>query len=322
MKGTSVQRGTQAASRRIPLLIAALAALTPALASTAPQALADENSCRAVQLTSAPAPVPVLDWSENLGYDRQGNLWVARILRSEVQRFDRSGQLTAVVAVPFPGAVRLGPDGWMYVASGAVPTNLIPGTRNGAIVRFDPSVDHPAAQPFSTGLGMPNGMGFDAAGNLYVADSQLGVLKFGADGVLDPAWTAAAPKNFDLADGVNGMTLNGLTVAGEDVYVTVTASVTGRVLRVPIAAPDHAEVAADLLPQAATALPDDLTAVGDTLYATTTAGQLVRIDTRTHDTCTMLTGQPLTAVAADPNAPGELVLATESGDLLRVRAEH
>ncbi|MGX1807435.1 SMP-30/gluconolactonase/LRE family protein [Nocardia sp. NPDC055321] len=316
----STMRGNRTRGGLPIAAVLALAAITTGTASAVPGAteVTDAPRCApAVEIGVQRASVPVLDWAENLGYDAAGNLWVARILRGEVQRYDAAGRLTATVAVPAPGAVRLGPDGWMYVASGVLPWNLLTPTLNGTVVRFDPGAESPVAQPYATGLGMPNGLDFDADGNLYVADSRLGVLRLLPGGGFDAAWNALAPKNFDLAKNVNGMTLNGAAIRGSDLYVTVTSSPTARVLRIPLHAPDRPEVAADLL-FAGTALPDDLLAVDDSLYVATTVGQVVRLDPRTGTTCTVVSGQPATALASDPSDPHQLVLATESGDLVRL----
>jgi sugar lactone lactonase YvrE len=260
---------------------------------------------------ATPAATPVADWAENIGYDAAGNLWVSRLLRGQVQRHDRAGKVTATVPVADPGAVRLGPDHLMYVVSGDAPTGLLPGAHAGAIVRFDPVAAAPRPQPFVTGLAMPNGAVFDAAGNLYVADTATGVVKVRRDGAVDTAWTAQAHLP----------AVNGIAVDGDSLYVTLYYSSTGRIMRVPLAAPARAVVAVDLaLGAPIPPLPDDLAVGPDhALYDATTTGALVRVDPGAHTACVLYTGQPLTAVAVDPRAPGELVIGTESGDLLRAR---
>lgn len=270
--------------------------------------------------TVIPTRIPVVDWSENLGFDALGNLWVSRVLGDVVERYDRTGHRTGAVPVRWPGAARMGPDGLMYVVSGTLPVNMLPGLRNGTVVRFDPTAENPVPEPFSTGLGMPNGLGFDAEGRAYVADSSLGVLRLRPDGTIDTAWTAAAPKNLDLAHAINGTTINGLVVVGDAVYITVTSSPTGRVVRIPIEAPQRATTVTDLVPAAGTALPDDLMAArGGNLFVATALGQVVEVDPATGSGCTVWSGEPLTALVADPTHPGELVAATELGDVVYLR---
>ncbi|MDG3014360.1 hypothetical protein [Speluncibacter jeojiensis] len=297
-------------------------AATGVVMAAAPASAAPAGGCTPATATTAiPFTTPVLDWSENVGYDAGGNLWVTRELRDEVQRYDSAGRVTATVPVTSPGAVRLGPDGLMYVASGDTPTNLLPGSRRGSVVRFDPNSPAPRPQPFVTGLGMPNGMAFDDAGNLYVADSASGVVRVRPDGTVDAAWTAQSPKNFDFGAGVDGYSMNGIVVQGEALYVTVSESMTGRVLRIPIDAPSRATVVANLTlgPLRVPALPDDLAAAPDgALYIATTTGQLMRLDSRTGVTCAVLSGEPMTSVAFVPGAPDQLMVGTESGDVLRV----
>ncbi len=285
---------------------------------------ADTPACPAVSVTTVlRASEPVLDWSENVGFDADGNLWVARVVRNQLERYDAHGRRTATVAVTAPGAVRLGPDGWLYVTSGANPLYQIPGLRLGAVVRIDPAAATPVAVPFAVGLGMPNGLGFDAAGNVYVADSNWlsGVVRLRPDGTVDTAWTARAPRNFDILAGVDGYLLNGLAVSGAALYVSVSASVHGRVLRIPIEAPERASVSAQITAGFAPVpgLADDLAAVGDYLYIATAVGRLARVDLRTGQTCTITWNQPMTSVAAAPDRRDELTVGTESGDVLRVR---
>lgn len=130
------------------LLAGALATTTPALATASPECVAAVDMAIVTR-------VPVVDWAENLAYDRQGNLWVSRPVRSEVDRYDRAGNLTGVVAVQNPMAVREGPDGWMYVVSNPVPGALVGDSE---VVRFDPAANDPRPQWFASGLLAPTGL--------------------------------------------------------------------------------------------------------------------------------------------------------------------
>ncbi|WP_306359911.1 SMP-30/gluconolactonase/LRE family protein [Nocardia sp. CC227C] len=287
--------------------LAAVIAVAPAPASAAP------GGCTAVTTTALPLRIPVLDWAESIGVDDRGNVWVGRTYRNAVERYSPSGELTATVPVAFPGAISFGPDGLLYVNTGNAPFSAI--TRTGGVVRLDPSAAAPRPEPFVSGLGMANGADFDAAGNLYVGDTTAGVVRIRPDGTVDADWTDRAPKT--VSD--NGLAVNGIVVHGDSVYVTLMGSPAARVLRVPLADPGHPTVAADLAPApfTAPALPDDL-AVGPDgrLYVATTSGHLVRVDPDTHTTCTVLAGEPMTAVAAGPG--GDLLVSTESGNVLRV----
>lgn len=285
------------------IAVACVGALVPGHAAARPV------SCGAVPVrTAIPAATPVADWAENVGYDAAGNLWVSRILGNEVQRYDRAGRLTGAVPVTSPGAVRLGPDHLMYVVSGDSPAGMLPGAHAGAVVRFDPAAAAPRPQAFATGLAMPNGAAFDAAGNLYVADTATGVVKIRRDGTVDAGWTAQAHLP----------AVNGIAAEGDSLYVTLYYSPTGRIMRVPLADPARASVAADLAAGSLIPpLPDDLAVGPDhALYDATTTGDLVRVDPRRHAVCVLYTGQPLTSVAFDPRVPSDLVIGTEGGDVL------
>jgi sugar lactone lactonase YvrE len=285
-------------------LLGVLVAVAPAVGAGAPA------GCAASATVVLPAGTPGLDWAENLGYDAHGELWVSRVLRNQVQRYDRAGRVTATVTVASPGAVRLGPDGLMYVTFGDTSADLAPGANNGGVVRFDPNSPTPVAQTFVTGLGMANGAAFDAAGNLYVADTAHGVVRIRRDGAIDTAWTAQAVNR-----GANG-----IVVDGDAVDVTLYLSPTGRILRIPIADPSAQTVVADntIGATGVSALPDDLTVGPDgSLYDATTSGSVVRIDPATHTLCTVYTGpEPLAAVAVAPDR--SLLVSTLVGDVLRV----
>jgi virginiamycin B lyase len=262
---------------------------------------------RAQSATAVPAGIPILDWSENVGYDVQGNLWVSRLYRNEVQRYDSAGTLTGRVHVEFPGAVRRGPDGLLYVVYGDSPTSVI---SPGGVVRFDPTAADPKPEPFATGFTMPNGAAFDSAGNLYVAGMS-GVIRIRPDTTVDSDWTARASKT-----GANG-----IVVRDRSIYLTANGNPLGRVLRMSIDDPAAQTVVADL----SSTLPgipdfaDDLVDRDGILYVTTISGQLVRIDPDRNTACAVLTAQPMTSVVAVPGHTDELLAGTESGAILRIR---
>ncbi|WP_245672168.1 SMP-30/gluconolactonase/LRE family protein [Nocardia anaemiae] len=266
-------------------------------------------ACASAKATAAvPAGLPVLDWSENIGYDAQGNLWVSRLYRNEVQRYDSAGRLTARVPIEFPGAIRLGPDGLLYVVFGDSPTSVV---RPGGVMRFDPDDPRPAV--FASGFTMPNGAAFDARGNLYVASS-VGVVRIRPDGGVDADWTARA--NYTGA--------NGIVVRDNSIYVSMNGNPLGRIVRFPIDDPARVVVIADLT--LAPGIPDfvDDFVIDDAgvLYATTLTGQLVRVDPAANTACAVLTGEPMTSVVAVPGRSDELLAGTESGTILRIRLPH
>ncbi|WP_433658722.1 SMP-30/gluconolactonase/LRE family protein [Nocardia sp. CA-128927] len=289
-----------------------------ALACTAPVAAADPvaaappiASCApALAATAVPAGMPMLDWSENVGYDVAGNLWVSRVYRNVVQRYDRSGALTATVPVDFPGAVRSGLDGLLYVVYGDTPTSLL---SPGGVVRFDPTAADPKPEVFVSGVRtMPNGAAFDADGNLYLGASLSGVIRVRPDGTIDTAWTDQAPKG----------SANGVVVRDRVLYVTTNGGPLGRIQRIPIDAPGDVSVVADVaspLPGIPDFTDDLLIDSAGILYVTTVFGQLVRIDPATGAACAVLSGEPLTSVVATPGQPDQLIAGTESGAVLRIQ---
>ncbi|WP_039800440.1 SMP-30/gluconolactonase/LRE family protein [Nocardia araoensis] len=285
--------------------LAVTGVLAPGAGAAPPIAACDP----AAAVTAVAAPVPLLDWAENLGYDAQGNLWVSRLYRNEVQRYDTAGTLTATVPVEFPGAVRLGPDGLLYVVYGDAPVSVV---RPGGVLRFDPAAAVPKPEVFVSGFTMPNGAAFDPSGNLYVATGS-GVVKVRPDASIDTAWGAQS---------AGPAAANGVVVHDGALYVTANGGPLGRIVRIPLDAPASRGTVADLSSQLA-GLPDfadDLLAdPSGILYVTTLTGRLIRVDPATGATCAVLNGQPLTAVAAVPGRPDELTAGTESGALLRIQ---
>ncbi|QRY61853.1 hypothetical protein JVX90_15785 [Gordonia sp. PDNC005] len=291
------------------VLVAGMAAATV----VAPSAAASPACTTSTVRTLIPAPVPLLSWVENLGYDKAGSLWVSRVQQNVVERYDARGGKTGTVRVDSPGAVRLGPDGLMYVTSGDTTINMIPGLPlRGRVVSFDPTSTKPTARTVARGLGMPNGMAITHDGTMYVADSNLGVVKVRKNGSIDHSWTARAPKNLAPNTTVNGTGMNGIVISGGAAYATMTQSLTGRVLRIPLDDPSKVSTAADLT-SPVPGVVDDIALVGDrTIAAATTTGQLIVVDLPTGKRCTVNAGRPITSVALTPDKHS-LVLGSEDG---------
>ncbi|MGW4846800.1 SMP-30/gluconolactonase/LRE family protein [Nocardia brasiliensis] len=247
----------------------------------------------------------MLDWAENLAYDRQGQLWVTRTARGVVERYDESGRRTAIVEALGPSGIRLGPDGLMYVYSVHLPT-MLSGPQS--VIRFDPADPNPQPEVFATGLLAPNGIVFDAEGYLYATDMWSGVIRIRPDGSIDHEWTARAKV----------LGSDGITVIDRDLYLNLLFSAGGQILRIPIDAPERRSVLTQLDPGPLPAGNDDLAVGRDgMLYVATGFGRLLRVDPATGNSCTLAALEPITAVAVAPD--GNLMLSSESGNILRAR---
>ncbi|GED99955.1 hypothetical protein nbrc107696_04020 [Gordonia spumicola] len=303
---------------RTTIALSAVMGLAMAVPSV-PEAVAGPICGRSSVRVLIPAPVPVVSWAENIGYDRDGDLWVSRTLQNVIDRYDAHGRHVGAVRVHAPGSVRLGPDGRMYATSGDNPINMVPGLPlTGRIVSFDPAERKPAVTTIARGLGMPNGLAITADGTMYVGDSNLGVVKVRKNGTIDRAWTARAPKNLAPNRVVNGTGMNGVVVSGDTAYVAMTSSLSSRILRIPLSAPERVGVAADLTAPLPGSV-DDLALVGDRAIAAATAtGQVIVVDLRTGSRCTVNAGRPLTSVAVAPDGRS-LVVASEDGSVAVVR---
>lgn len=284
--------------------------------------LAQAQTCARGSVTvKIPAAAPVRSWAENVGFDADGDLWVSRVLENVIERYDSAGRPSGSVHVDSPGAVRLGPDGRMYATSGDKPVNMIPGSPlTGTVVSFDPDSSPDAVlgrvRVEARGLGMPNGLAFDEHGAMYVADSNLGVVRIRRNGTIDRAWTAKAPRNLTPTSTVNGTGMNGMAIDGGIAYVGMTTSSSGRILRVPLDDPAAVSVAADLTAPVP-GIVDDIAILPDgRLAAATTTGQLIVVDD-TGRRCVVDAGRPLTSLAVAPSGDS-LIAGTEDGAVLDV----
>lgn len=309
-------------SRRITALSALTATVFAASLTVGHAAPARADSCAGAQIRTLLESPGLTGWTENATFDSERNLWITRSLGNVVERYDRSGRRTATVAVDSPGAVRMGPHGRLYVTSGNSPLNMVPLLPPSAtVVSFDPRAAHPRPTTFARGFAMANGLAFDEKGYGYVADSGVGrgLTRIRPDGSIDRAWTAQAPATLRHVELVNGIGINGAAVSGRYVYTTLTESLSGRVIRVPIDNPAAASVAADLTAP----LPgfiDDLAVLdgGKRLVVTSTTGQVYVLAPSSGARCAINTGVPVTAVAVDPAHPRRIVVTGELGSVLEI----
>jgi len=172
---------------------------------------------------------------ESVTTDDFGNLYIS--VGGTVRKFDTAHHLSTLATVPIPAGafsvgVKVGPDGYIYLASGALFTEP-----NAAFIwRISPTG---VAKVFATlpPESFPNDMAFDDRGQMYVTDSFLGqIWKIDVQGHAT-VWlkderllgNPAAPVPVFHAFGANGIALD---ASQHNLYVGNTDY--GRILRVRI----------------------------------------------------------------------------------------
>ena len=172
---------------------------------------------------------------ESVSADDGGNLFVS--VSGKVGKFSSSHGYSTIASVPIPNGaftvgIKVGPDGSLYVASGALTADLNAAniwrvTQSGDVRVF-------ASLPAE---GFPNDMAFDDHGHLYVTDSFLGIIwKIDAHGnpqlwLEDPLLLGnpAAPVPIIHAFGANGIAFD---VTRQHLYLSNTDY--GRIMRVSL----------------------------------------------------------------------------------------
>ncbi len=151
-----------------------------------------------------------------IAFDAEGVLFVGDRAGS-ILRVDE-GKTTIVAAIPASIAafhLAFGPDGSLFVTGPTLNTRdaIYRVSRNGAV------------EVFYEGFGRPQGMAFDDAGRLYVADAIAGtggLYRFAADGS-DPELLISAGGLVGLAFGPAGT----LAVASSDTVYRLDAGISG-----------------------------------------------------------------------------------------------
>jgi sugar lactone lactonase YvrE len=113
------------------------------------------------------------EFPEGVAVDRRQNVYVGLALTGEIRRFDPQGGSSTLATLPVGAGFLLGlatdARGNVYAAL----ASFDPATHGVWRVKRDGSQERIAALPAN---GVPNGLAFDATGNLYVTDSALGAV--------------------------------------------------------------------------------------------------------------------------------------------------
>ncbi|MDA8207542.1 MAG: hypothetical protein M0Z92_00945 [Actinomycetota bacterium] len=194
--------------------------------------LSPSNNAPAPAVTLTPTATGGFNDVYGLTFDGNGNLWVASYTNSEVMEFKAaqlaaSGSPAAAVTISAdangslnsPSDLAFGPAGNLWVEN----SNAFTGTNTGSIVEYMPSqlgvsgAPAPAVTLTSNASGsinQPNGIAFDPAGNLWVANygggssgtvSEFSPAELAAGGTPDPVTfltPTATHSNLSGPDGV------------------------------------------------------------------------------------------------------------------------
>ena len=136
----------------------------------------------AAYLALAPSPIDAVAWQPTPSPGLVGP-------------FAANDALASIRLIPVPDghgpeSITAGPDGWLYT-----------GLKGGRILRFRP--DGSAMEDFADTGGRANGMSFDAAGRLVVADSYRGLLAIDPRGGVTSLAEGADGQPFVFNDGVD-----------------------------------------------------------------------------------------------------------------------
>jgi glucose/arabinose dehydrogenase len=248
----------------------------------------------ATPAAQAAAPNPCAPWTvttlasglgslENLEPDGKDGLFLSASDQKAVLRLTRTGPPSTFAAgVTAPGGLRLrGRD--LFVNTGDALAAGARGTADGAILRID--VPTRRRSTFATGLVMPNGLAFLPDGSAVTSRDVSGLNPTGitriSNGRVQPSWTAQNDSN-------------GLAVdpTGTWLYTDETFTPQANVYRVQIAHPANRQLVTSLQGVGVFKGLDDLTiSTSGVLYvAANLAGEVIRLDPRTKQSCVIARG--------------------------------
>jgi hypothetical protein len=222
---------------------------------------------------------------ENLEPDGRGHLFLSATARDSVEELSPDGATRPVATgIRAPGGLRL-QGTRLLVTAGNAAAEALTGRSTGMLLAVD--LQTRVATALSSGLVSPNGLVLLPDGDALVSRTINAVNPTGVTLVDLPSGTPK-PNHVDLDDS-NGLALDAAATA---MFVAETFTAQSRVFRVPLDRPQDVTVVAET---AALGVPkglDDITADDqDVVYAAANgSGEILRIDTRTGDSCVIAAG--------------------------------
>lgn len=253
-----------------------------------------------VPAASSAAPDPCAPWTvgvvasglgslENLEPDGKDGLFVSASTENAVLRLTRSGAPQVAVAdVTSPGGLRVR-GGALFFTTGDAAASGALGTADGTLERLD--LRTRKRTTWARGLTMPNGLVLLPDGSALTSRdvaglNPTGITRVTRTGAVQPGWS-------DQADS-NGMAVD---PTGRWLYSDETFTLASNVYRTEIAHPEHRVLVASLFEVGVPKGLDDLTlASSGALYlAANSAGQVIRLDPVTGDSCVIASGLTTTS---------------------------
>jgi hypothetical protein len=220
--------------------------------------------------------------------DGRGGLLISNSSDSAVEHLTRAGVKSTVLALPGPGGMVIRGN-QLYVTTGDGAQSGVLGTADGTIERID--LDTLQGVTYSSGLVMPNGLGFSTAGDAYTTrdldnpNSPAQITKVSAS---DPTHPNLHWANLGDSNGVR------VDPTQTWVYVSTTFNQPSNVYRVRLSDPTDIELVASL---ANTGSPvpkglDDMTMdANGILYLTANgSGEVLRLDPISGQSCVLASG--------------------------------
>jgi len=218
--------------------------------------------------------------------DGAGGLLISSGSRNDIERLGRDGSQSVYLAgINAPGAmVRRG--GQLYITTGDAAASGATNTADGTVLRVDLATK--AVTTYSSGLVMPNGMTFSAAGDAYITrdigtSSQVVKVPHADPGHPQTMWANQGDTNGARVDPSQTW-----------LYVSTTFNQPADVYRIRLSDPGTIQTVASLA-SVGNALPkglDDMTAdaAGNLYIAANGSGELLRLDPVSGAACVVGSG--------------------------------
>jgi hypothetical protein len=247
-------------------------------------------------------------WLESLAFDGRGGMTISALGQGRVLRLTRGGHLSTLLgSITLPGG-QVVRGRYLYLTTG----DGEPTAGGGTIVRVDLRTRRHTV--WARGLTGPNGLAFLPGGDAVVSRD----LETGAPATDVTLVPARRPRRAHI-DWARIPDSNGLTVdpSGRWLYVDRTFSPQGLVVRVRISHPATMQVVGRL----GAVVPDDMSIDrhGVLWIAAFGSGTVVRLDPRTHTSCTIASGlvEPTAAVFGSGRGwPASHLFVTSAGGFL------